>query len=148
MTSLSSPFDAANASPDNIRVVLVDNSARGRMALADFLGGNARVRITGQANNGPQGFTLASRLQPDLLITDLSLPGLDGLELVQRLHREYPGMRLVVTSAHDGPTLEAVSRRHGADAFITKQRLPEELPPLLTRLFPAEREPNILTCEE
>ena len=148
MTDLSSQSGAAAAAARHIRVVLVDDSARCRSALAGFLGSHSHIRIAGQANNGPQGFALAAWLQPDFVITDLRMPGLDGLQLVQLLRREYPGIRSIITSAHDGPALRAECRRHGADAFITKQRLPEELPPLLTRLFAPAREPRILTCQE
>jgi DNA-binding NarL/FixJ family response regulator len=118
-----------------IRVVLVDDSAVTRTALAVWLIVTFQVRIAGEAENGLDGFALAARLQPDLVITDFHMPGLDGFRLVERLRQEYPAIRSIITSAHDGPTFRAASRQHGADAFIAKERLPAELPRLLTRLF-------------
>jgi DNA-binding NarL/FixJ family response regulator len=131
-----------------IRVVLVDDSSLVRAAVAKFLRVYSHIRIAGQADNGKDGFSLAARLQPDLVITDFQMPGLDGLQLVKLLRQEYPGMRSIITSAHDAPTLQAASQQHGADAFVAKQSLAGELPPLLTRLFPDCAKPLIPICEE
>ena len=116
--------------------------------MAKLLRRDFHVRVAGEAENGTDGFALAARLQPDLVITDFQMPGLDGLQLVKLLRQEYPGMRSIITSAHDAPTLEAVSQQRGADAFVAKQCLAGELPPLLTRLFPDCAKPAIPICEE
>jgi two-component system, response regulator YesN len=117
------------------------------MMLARLLAPYLHIRITGQAENGPEGLALASRLQPDLVITDLQMPGLNGLQLVERLRHLYPAMRSLVTSVYDSPTCQAASVRHGADAFIGKRRLLEEFPRLLASLFPDAAEPAISTCK-
>jgi len=148
MSNHSSRPDAKSARARKIRVVLVDDSLVVRDALVCLLGLYFHIRIAGQADNGTDGFALAARLQPDLVITDFQMPGLDGLQLVELLRREYPAIRSIITSAHDAPTLEAVSQRHGADAFVAKQCLAGELPPLLTRLFPDCAKPAIPICEE
>jgi DNA-binding NarL/FixJ family response regulator len=136
MSKPSSRTSGALAPARKVRVVLVDDCTRFRDALARWLGLHTQARVTGQAGNGTDGFALAARLQPDLVITDFQMPGVDGLELVEMLRQEYPAMRTILTSAQDGPALRASSRRRGADAFVLKQRLAEELPRLLTRLFP------------
>ncbi len=124
-----------------IRVVLVDDSALSRRALVSLLVPPFHVQIAGQAEDGLKGFALAAELRPDLVITDLNMPGLAGFQLAELLRHNYPAMRSIIISAQDGPALRAASLHHGADAFIPKQRLAHELPSLLTRLFP-ETQPN------
>ncbi len=128
--------DSTSVLVGGIRVVLVDDFPQARSALVRSLDACRQVRVVGQAQDGLEGFALAAQLKPDLVITDLVMPGLDGLGLVKLLRQNFPYIRSIVTSVHDTHTLQAVSRRHGADAFITKERLPEELTELLPRLFP------------
>ena len=80
-----------------VRVVLVDDSSLVRGALARLLTRHYGVRVAGQAENGADGFAMAARLQPDLVITHFQMPGLDGLELVGMLRQEYPAMRSILT---------------------------------------------------
>ena len=139
----------AGSRPDcKISVVLVDDSAPARSMLARLLAPYFHIRIAGQAENGPEGFALASRLQPDLVITDLQMPGLNGLQLVERLRQQYPAMRSLITSVYDSPTCQAASLRHGADAFISKRCLLDEFPRLLNRLFPDAAQPATATCHQ
>ena len=119
-----------------ISVVLVDDSALALAALVRWLHKFLPLQIVGEAEDGLKGLNLISRLQPDLVITDLQMPGLDGLELVERLRLNYPQMRLIVTSSDGSPMTHDASLRFGANAFIPKSRLPEELPATLLRLFP------------
>lgn len=146
--SNDSPQLAAGARPGReVSVVLVDDSAPARTMLARLLAPYLSIRIAGQAESGPEGLALASRLQPDLVITDLQMPGLNGLQLVARLRQDYPAMRSLITSVYDSPTCQAASLRHGADAFIDKRRLDEEFPRLLTSLFPDAAETTTSPCK-
>jgi two-component system response regulator YesN len=95
------------------------------------------VSIAGRAYNGLDGLALAARLRPDLVITDLRMPGLDGFQLVERLRLQCPCVKSVITSAEEDPMLQQASLDRGADAFIPKARLPDELPSLFARLFPS-----------
>jgi len=126
-----------------IRVVLADDSKFARSAIASVLGAYPWVRIAGQAENGTEAFALAARLEPDLVVTDLDMPGLDGFQLVRRLRESYPAMRSVIVSAHDTPALYELSVRHGADDFIPKGQLPDQFPCLSTRFFPDLAEAGI-----
>jgi len=148
MINDSSQADAGSRPDGEIRVVLVDDSAPARTMLARLLAPYFQIRIAGQAENGSDGLALAASLRPDLVITDLQMPGLNGLQLVELLRQRYPAMRSLITSVNDGPICRAVSLKHGADAFISKPRLLEEFPHLLTRLFPGCAKPSIPICEE
>ena len=133
--------ETASAPARPLRVVVVDDSGLSRQALAGLLGRFSGIHLAGQAENGREGFDLAARLQPDLVITDLHMPELDGLQLVKLLRDTYPEMRSLLMSSHDGPTIEAISRRYGADGFLAKQRLPGELSEFLAGVFPETARP-------
>ncbi|GEM_PF-330679 len=146
MSMDSSQPGAAAQQGRKINVVLVDDSAPARTMLARLLAPYLQVRIAGQAENGADGLALASRLQPDLVIADLQMPGLNGLQLVQQLRQLYPAMRSLITSVYDSPTCQTASLRHGADAFIGKRRLLEEFPRLLASYFPEAMELDPTAC--
>jgi DNA-binding NarL/FixJ family response regulator len=148
MSNDSSRLGVGSPPDPKISVVLVDDSAPARTMLARLLAPYLHIRIAGQAENGAEGLALASRLQPDLVITDLQMPGLNGLQLVELLRRDYPRMHSLITSVYDSATCHAASLRHGADAFIGKRRLHEEFPGLLERLFPDAAQPATGTCQE
>lgn len=146
MSNLAPQPGAETASARSIRVVLVDDSAPARTMLARLLASYLHIHVAGQAENGADGLALAASLRPDLVITDLQMPGLNGLQLVELLRQKYPLIRSLVTSVHDSPTCQAASLRHGADAFISKRCLHEEFPSLLARLFPMAVEPATVAC--
>ena len=87
------------------------------------------------ALDGEDGLQLARTLQPDIVFTDLDMPGRNGLEVVQTLRRETPAMKLVVISVHEGDVWKNLSLSHGADAFVSKSELAETLPGLMGELF-------------
>lgn len=128
---------AKAVSHDWPRVLLVDDSITARDSLAALLTSSFPVRVAGEAIDGPEGLAMAVALQPDLVITDLQMPGFDGLQLVKRLRRDHPAIRSIVVSANEGNVWHKLSQSHGADGFISKRRIPKELPSLLERLFPA-----------
>ncbi len=135
MNSHSVQIDGASELAHTVRAVLVDDCPVGMRLLVGVVGLQPHIRIEGTAQDGQEGFALVNRLQPDLVVTDLQMPVLDGLQLVERLRSKYPAMRLIIASADDGPRCREASLRHGADAFICKQDLPQELPQLLARFF-------------
>src|SRR5512142_2106445 len=116
MNTQSSQTDARFSPARTIRVVIVDDSPTASAALIKLLRRFPALEIAGRAEDGQQGFALAAELQPDLVITDLRMPRLDGFQLAELLRTNYPAMRSIIISAHEGPTLRAVSLQRGADA--------------------------------
>jgi len=137
----------ALAPPREIRVLVVDDAEPGRKMLIEVLSACSAIRIAEQAADGLSGFALAAKLQPDLVITDLHLPGRDGFQLTALLRQQYPAMRSIIVSVDDTPTCQAASRLNGADGFVSKWRLLQDLPPLLAALFPDGAEPATAPCD-
>lgn len=118
-----------------IRTLLVDDSPVALELLAHYLRTLPEIEVAGTAWNGEQGLSLAQHAKPDLVLADLEMPRVSGLELVAALRKQFPAMRLIIISTHEGNTWEELSHSHGADAFVPKHSVATVLPGLLKRLF-------------
>ncbi|MBE0542394.1 MAG: response regulator transcription factor [Verrucomicrobia bacterium] len=119
-----------------IRTLVVEDSPTAMRAVANLLELFPAVQLVGMAGNGDEGLQLTAKFQPDLVLMDMELPGMDGLTLTELLHKQFPAMRLVVTSSHEGDGWQRLVAAHGGDAFIPKSRLPAELAGIMARFFP------------
>lgn len=109
------------------RVLLVDDQPLFREAIAALLAGQEDFAVVGQAANGVQGVELAHELGPDLVVLDVEMPVMNGVEAVRLLRAQLPATRVVMltVSEEDDFLLEAV--RHGAHGYLLKNLHPEEL---------------------
>ena len=119
-----------------IRTMVVEDSPVAMRALTNLLEMHSPIECVGTALDGQEGLELIERREPDLVLVDMEMPGLSGLDLVAMLRKKFPGMRLVVVSAHEGYVWHQLSQAHGADAFVTKRCLHNAFAELLQRLFP------------
>ena len=87
--------------------------------------------IVGVADNGDAALELARRVKPDVVLLDLRLPGIDGLEILHELSRSNLDAKLIVLSACEEPEVVDLALRAGACAFITKRIDPHDLPAAL-----------------
>ncbi len=94
-----------------------------RIALAE----SPEFEVAGETASGADVVVLAQRLQPDLILLDLSLPEVDGLEVLRALRRSASTAQVVVLSAHEEPATVDAAFREGASAFISKRIDPGEL---------------------
>jgi DNA-binding NarL/FixJ family response regulator len=111
----------------NISIVLVDDFPLIREGFAAALGTDPGLNIIGQADNGEEGLRLARELRPDVLILDLTMPGMGGMSVLERLRVEVPETKVLVMTASETaqPLLEAVAA--GATGYLTKRATREEL---------------------
>lgn len=121
-----------------IRVLLVDDDPDVSGLFQVMLDQDERFSVVGQAQDGEEALRLADLSQPDVVVLDLYMPGMDGLRALPRLRARLPEARIVVVSAFPDPytLLEAVER--GADGYIDKSRAWCELIPALGSLCGAE----------
>lgn len=119
-----------------IRTLIVEDSPTAGRAVANLLELFPAIQLIGIAKNSNEGMQLIAEYQPDLVLMDMELPGLDGLTLTELLHKKLPAMRLIVTSSHEGEDWQSVVEAHGGDAFVSKSRLPAELAGIMARFFP------------
>jgi DNA-binding NarL/FixJ family response regulator len=101
------------------RVLLVDDSPGLRQSVRAALE-RAGVVVVGEAADGAQALTQAATHHPDLVLMDLSMPGMDGIQATQALRRQQPEIRVVLWTARDDAQLASAIRRSGAHAGLAK----------------------------
>jgi two-component system, NarL family, invasion response regulator UvrY len=109
-----------------IRVMLVDDHAVVRMGFRMLLG-NAHIDVVAECDSGEQACAEAARIKPDVIVMDLSMQGMGGLEAVRRLVAQDAKARILVLSAHEDTAHPRRALRAGALGYLTKRSAPEVL---------------------
>ena len=119
-----------------IRVLVADDSRTALRAVCAYLDFEERFEIVGTASDGVRLRDKAESLQPDLVLTDLSMPQLTGLEAAEQLRKSSPGLRIILFTELSGLSLREECLRRGVDGFVAKSQMPEQLMEEVNRLFP------------
>ncbi|GAC1331793.1 MAG: hypothetical protein NVSMB17_10130 [Candidatus Dormibacteria bacterium] len=122
-----------------IRALVADDSDDTRALLKACLVGFGDFEIVGEAANGVEAIALAVEHEPDVVILDLAMPVMGGMEALPEIRRRSPGTRVVVFSAYSGPDVREDAARLGADAFSVKGINPRELVALIERCVDGAR---------
>ncbi|MBZ5506968.1 MAG: response regulator transcription factor [Acidobacteriia bacterium] len=120
-----------------LRILVVDDSPAFVRTLCAFFENDPNVEIVGTASSGHQALVTVGELQPDLVLMDLQMPGMSGLEATKVLSRRFPAIPVVMLTAHDMPGLRQACKDSGAYEFAAKDRLSVELPAILAQLLPS-----------
>lgn len=104
-----------------IRVLLADDHAILRDSMKAFLGLHAEIQVVGEAADGIQAIAEAMRLEPDVLLLDVSMPNLGGLEVTHRLKRDLPSCKILILSQHHAPDYVLPILKAGADGYVLKK---------------------------
>jgi len=119
-----------------LTALVIDDNARFRTALAGLLS-RAGLAVV-EAADGAQGLALARASHPDLVITDIYMPGVGGLPTIEHLRRDRPEIKIIAMSGADAPAIDLVHRSTalGADCFLSKPFDAAELLGQIGRLCP------------
>ena len=110
-----------------ITVLIVDDHQIFRQGLRDSLAFDEGIEIVGEAPNGEVALELAAQLRPQVVITDVNLPGMNGLQVAQRLRREVPGTYTIILTAYDDEEQLFHAVRAGAHGFFSKDVSPQRI---------------------
>ena len=121
-----------------IRVMLVDDHALVRMGFRMLLG-DSRFEVVAECDSGEQACADYPRCQPDVVVMDLSMPGMGGLEAVRRLLAQDPKARILALSAHEDTAHPRRVLRAGALGYLAKRSAPEALIAAVTAVARGER---------
>ena len=139
MTDYGGP-DRRRGGPDRrgtdepTRILVVDDHALFRVGVRDILGQEPDFAIVGEAVDSRTAFDLAIQLMPDIILMDLSLPGVGGIETTQRLKRELPSAGIIVLADEEDEDALFDAIKAGAAAFILKDVGPDDLVTIVRRV--------------
>jgi DNA-binding NarL/FixJ family response regulator len=103
-----------------IRVVLADDHALVRAGIRALLGGIAGIEVVGEAQNGHEIIELVDKLRPRLVLMDIAMPGLNGLEATARIVKNHPGTAVIILSMHAGEEYALQALKAGASGYLLK----------------------------
>jgi CheY-like chemotaxis protein len=125
VVSLDGEVPAAGPSGGAIRILLADDYAVVRDSLAHLLQMQPGLEVVGQASDGLMAVELARQLQPDVVVMDVTMPQLDGIEATRRVVAESPCVRVIGFSMHQEPDVVAAMYKAGAIAYLSKTTNPD-----------------------
>lgn len=121
------------------RIVLADDHARIRMGLRYLLARLPDVRVVGEASDGREALDLVHQLEPDVLLLDMEMPGLDGIETARALQSEGSNVKILALSVHDDPEYIQGVLQMGAVGYLTKDEAVEQLGSAIQSVSRGER---------
>src|SRR5712691_8018817 len=104
----------------NKGVLIVDDNAVVRSSLRRLFESHSEFEVSGEAENGQDAIDKAERLKPDLIILDLAMPVMNGLEAAPVLRKMLPDAALILFTAHDGPQVQQLAQAGGIHAVVPK----------------------------
>ena len=119
----------SNISEDHqpIRVALVDDHELVRDGLRALLTAMPQLEVVGEASSGAEALTLVSQVRPDLLLVDIGMKDMTGLQLTEILCRQYPGIHILILSMYDHAEYVTSSIRAGARGYVLKDAASREI---------------------
>ena len=114
-------------SDHGIQVMLVDDHAVVRMGFRMLLEGSDDIKVVGEADSGEDAVRQFGEIKPDVIVMDISMPGIGGLEAIDRILAKNPNMRVLALSAHEDVMHARRVLKAGAVGYLTKRTAAEEL---------------------
>ncbi|MGO2052842.1 response regulator [Glutamicibacter sp. 287] len=112
---------------ENIKVLLVDDQPLLRMGFRLILEGETDMHIVGEAADGLEALTQTAALTPDVVLMDVRMPKMDGLEATERIAKQHPETKIIILTTFDLDEYAFSGLQAGASAFLLKDVAPEEL---------------------
>ncbi|QBY55596.1 two-component system response regulator NarL [Cupriavidus oxalaticus] len=114
-------------------VLVIDDHALFRKGLAQLIGMDQDFRVVGQASSGAEGVDMAVRMQPDVILIDLNMPGMSGIETIGALREKHVDSRFIMLTVSDNERDVVSALRAGAHGYLLKDMEPEDLCDCLRR---------------
>ncbi len=113
--------------PAPIRVALVDDHELVRDGLRALLAAMPQLEVVGEAGSGAEALSLVEQIRPDLLLVDIGMKDMTGLQLTETLCRQYPGIQILILSMYDHAEYVTSSIRAGARGYVLKDAASREI---------------------
>jgi DNA-binding NarL/FixJ family response regulator len=102
------------------RIVLADDHEIVRTGIRTLLDGHPPWQVCGEAENGKEAVEKVLKLKPDLVVLDLSMPLMNGIEAAREIRKQSPQTKIIIFSMHDSPRIAEEAVHAGADAYLAK----------------------------
>lgn len=122
-----------------VRVLLVDDNAMFRQRAAQFLEAHDEIVVVGAVQEAEEALARIDELRPDMVLIDLAMPGLSGLEAIPRLRAARPEAGIITLTLFAAEVYRAAALAAGADAFVVKATLATTLLPAIRRVMATRR---------
>jgi two-component system response regulator YesN len=106
-----------------LRVLLVEDNRTFRKTFKENLSERFPTLLIDEADNGDEALQKINEAPPHLIFMDIRLPGVSGLQLTQKIKREFPNIRIVMLTGYDLPEYRRAATQYGADGFFAKESL-------------------------
>ncbi len=116
-------------------MLIVDDHAATREEIRALIEGEADMCVVAEADSGEDGVTKAIKERPDIVVMDILLPGMNGIEATRAILAEQPGIRVLALSNHFGESLEQAILKAGGMGYVRKNRAFENLIPALRAVY-------------
>lgn len=107
---------------DRLRILVVDDFRPFRESVCSLFLRYEALTVVGEAADGQAAIEMADRLAPQIIIMDVKMPRMDGVEATRRIKNTYPGIHIIAISAYEDTFLKASMRAVGSSVFLTKDR--------------------------
>lgn len=126
------------------RILIVDDHEIFRRGLRSLLESHPDWEVCGEASDGQDAVEKAKQLQPDVVVLDITMPRLNGLDAARLIRKDTPSAKVVVLSQHQPALMKTVALTAGAEAYVTKSEVSRELLAAIDGLISTEsgRRPN------
>lgn len=118
-----------------VSVLIVDDDQRFRAVVSRHLEREPELRIVDEAGDGEASVRSVRETAPDVVLMDISMPGIDGLEATRRIKAERPTTKIVILTIFTEEAYRKAASESGADAFLVKNTLTRELLPTIRRVL-------------
>lgn len=122
-----------------VRVLIADDQTLFRVGLARLLEEDPRVQIVGQAGDGAEAVKLAGSLKPDVVLMDLKMPNLDGIEATRQISASYPAVKVLLLTTFEADNHVIQALKAGASGYILKDSKPDSIVSSLLAVMAGER---------
>jgi len=114
-----------------LRILIADDHPGIRRSLRSLVLSHREWDVCGEAGNGLEAVEKAEQLHPDVILLDVSMPGMSGIEAASRIHGEIPQTQILIVTQHDSPLMARLAEEAGAQGYIPKSEIWSALLPAI-----------------
>jgi DNA-binding NarL/FixJ family response regulator len=120
------------------RIAIVDDHDLAREGLQDMLADEPDIKVVGEAANGREALAICSRVRPDLVLMDVRMPEMDGLEATRAIKQEYPKISVLILTMHENPDYLLEALKVGAAGYVLKDAPQHEITTAVRQVLAGE----------